>query len=193
MRGGTIVGIVAIAVLIGATPVVAQTDDTVSATEIVLEPLDGARVVIGGREYTGTLTLTAHDGGISIVEQVDVDSYLLGIREVPFSWEPATLAAQAVAARTYLAWTLDRGRSSNGRRYDYDICATTACQVYAGVGGLEAWRVLRAEAPELAVVVSSGFPEEEALARFGDAVHFLQKPYPPERLLERLRRALEEV
>jgi two-component system cell cycle sensor histidine kinase/response regulator CckA len=60
-----------------------------------------------------------------------------------------------------------------------------------GVDGLEVWRVLRAEAPELPVVVSSGFPEEEALERLGGRFHFLQKPYPPGRLLERLRRALE--
>ena len=65
-----------------------------------------------------------------------MDDYLLGIREVPFVWPEEALAAQVVAARTYLVWTLQRGRSENGRRHGYDICATTACQVYAGVGGL---------------------------------------------------------
>jgi stage II sporulation protein D len=38
-----------------------------------------------------------------------------------------------VAARTYLAWTLAGGRTETGRRIGYDICATAACQVYAGV------------------------------------------------------------
>jgi stage II sporulation protein D len=70
------------------------------------------------------------------VEETTIDRYLLGIAEVPFSWPIESLRAQAIAARTYLAWTLDRGRSSNGRRYDYDICATDQCQVYRGLDGI---------------------------------------------------------
>ncbi len=122
-----------------AGPAGAQTDlldERVSAAGIVLEPLAGARVAIGNRVYAGTMTITAHQGGLALVEEIAIDDYLLGIREVPFSWPEEALAAQVVAARTYLAWTLDRGRSASGRTFDYDICATTACQVYAGVGGL---------------------------------------------------------
>jgi stage II sporulation protein D len=129
----------ALTLLLGPAAAHAQTDgldERVSASRIVLEPLDGARVAVGNRVYTGTMTVTAHGGGLALVEEATIDDYLLGIREVPFSWSEEALAAQVVAARTYLAWTLDRGRSPNGRTFDYDICATTACQVYAGVGGL---------------------------------------------------------
>jgi stage II sporulation protein D len=74
------------------------------------------------------------------VEETTIDRYLLGITEVPSSWPDESLAAQAVAARTYLAWTLFRGRSINGNRYDYDICASQFCQVYRGPGGAaESW------------------------------------------------------
>lgn len=92
---------------------------------------------VGERTHAGSMTVMAHAGGMALVEETTVDNYLLGIREVPFSWPAEALAAQVVAARTYLAWTLRRGRTSNGRTFDYDICATTACQVYAGVGGLD--------------------------------------------------------
>lgn len=121
-----------------ALPASAQTvsDDRVSARTVVFQPLDGTTLTVDGHVYDGPLTVSVGDSGLALVEETDVDSYLLGIREVPFSWEPETLAAQAVAARTYLAWTLHRGRSSNGRRFDYDICASTACQVYVGLDGL---------------------------------------------------------
>lgn len=128
-----------LAVFVMAAPASAQTDptdDRISAERVVFEPIDGARITSGDRVHAGTMTIAAHSGGLALVEETTVDDYLLGIREVPFSWHQEALAAQVVAARTYLAWTLDRGRSPNGRAFDYDICATTACQVYAGVGGL---------------------------------------------------------
>ncbi|HVR32586.1 MAG TPA: SpoIID/LytB domain-containing protein [Acidimicrobiia bacterium] len=128
-----------LAVWLVAIPGAAQTegfDDRVSAARITFEPVGDARIGIADRVYAGTMTVAAHSGGLALVEETSIDDYLLGIREVPFSWPHEALAAQVVAARTYLAWTLDRGRSPNGRTFDYDICATTACQVYSGVGGL---------------------------------------------------------
>jgi SpoIID/LytB domain protein len=60
-----------------------------------------------------------------------MDSYVQGVvpYEMPTSWKHHALASQAVAARTYAAWQ----RAQNPRRY-YQICDTTACQVYGGVG-----------------------------------------------------------
>ncbi|MEX0896316.1 MAG: SpoIID/LytB domain-containing protein [Patescibacteria group bacterium] len=50
------------------------------------------------------------------------DHYLHGIYEVPESWPPELLKAQAIAARTYAI-----RRTSNGQN---SICATEACQVF---------------------------------------------------------------
>lgn len=127
---------------VGAEPVSEEELD-VLAREVVLVPVDGTRVALGDRVYGGTLTITAQAGRLGVVEEATLDQYLMGIREVPFSWEMEALRAQAVAARTYLAYTLQAGRSSDGRRYGYDICATSACQVYAGVQdttAVERWR-----------------------------------------------------
>ncbi|MGH8870840.1 MAG: SpoIID/LytB domain-containing protein [Acidimicrobiia bacterium] len=88
---------------------------------------------LNGRRYRGPIRITAESDGVAVVEVSALDTYLEGIREVPFSWHEESLAAQAVAARTYLAWTLSGGRTETGRRIGYDICATAACQVYAGV------------------------------------------------------------
>jgi stage II sporulation protein D len=107
-------------------------------------------LVLNGRRYRGPFLVTAESDGLAVVERTGLESYIEGIREVPFSWDPDTLAAQAVAARTYLAWTLSAGRSETGRRIGYDICATAACQVYAGVEAVlgpegERWRAAVAE------------------------------------------------
>ncbi len=59
-----------------------------------------------------------------VVERVQPEDYLLGIQEVPFSWHEEALKTQVVAARTYLAWTLARGRAGSGATYGFDICAT---------------------------------------------------------------------
>ena len=88
---------------------------------------------MNGRRYRGPFRITAESDGVAVVELTELDTYLEGIREVPFNWDAEALAAQVVAARTYLAWTLIEGRSETGRRIGYDICATAACQVYAGV------------------------------------------------------------
>ncbi len=94
---------------------------------------DNAYLEMGDRRYRGPFRVTAESDGVAVVEVASLDAYLEGIREVPFSWHEDALAAQVVAARTYLAWTLLGGRSETGSRIGYDICATAACQVYAGV------------------------------------------------------------
>lgn len=58
---------------------------------------------------------------------LSIEDYTRGVvaREMPSSWHPEALKSQAVAARTYGV------RSITSSRY-YDICDTTACQVYGG-------------------------------------------------------------
>jgi SpoIID/LytB domain protein len=70
----------------------------------------------------------AHFDTINILS---LETYLRGVvpRESPSSWRPAALQAQAVAARTYAAYYRMRSRSRG-----YDLCDTTACQVYGGSG-----------------------------------------------------------
>jgi SpoIID/LytB domain protein len=66
----------------------------------------------------------------SLVARVSLETYLRGVvpLESPTSWPLASLQAQAVAARSYTAYKLDHVRAEAA----YDICDTTACQVYGG-------------------------------------------------------------
>ena len=83
-------------------------------------------------QETGTaevLLLTA-DG----VQCVEEDAYLAAVvlSEMPASFEPEALAAQAVAARTFLARQRMAGKHQNA-----DICADSACcQAWTGETGL---------------------------------------------------------
>jgi stage II sporulation protein D len=97
---------------------------------------EGALLRIGDDVFEGPLVILPRGDGVTAIEALPPEEYLLGIREVPFAWPDEALKTQAVAARTYLAFTLAGGRTATGREHGYDICATTACQVYAGVAGL---------------------------------------------------------
>jgi len=80
----------------------------------------------GNRVYRGKLRLTNTD----TVNVVLLDKYLRGVipSEMPASWHPEALKAQAVAARTYAV----SERAAHAGTY-YDLCDTAACQVYRGV------------------------------------------------------------
>jgi len=83
--------------------------------------------------YRGALRSVPPYAGASVRDTVNVlamDDYVRGVvaREMPASWAPAALSAQTVAARTYASYL----QRANADRY-YQICDTTACQVYGGV------------------------------------------------------------
>ena len=81
-------------------------------------------------EFRGVLAVTRAAGGsVVAVDRLPMESYLAGVvpRESPASWPAPALRAQAVAARTYAYAAVKRPRSSL-----YDLCDSTACQVYGG-------------------------------------------------------------
>lgn len=84
------------------------------------------RVAGTTRNYRGAVRLSSND----TVNVLGMDDYVKGVvpREMPASWMPAAVQAQAVAARTYAAFD----RADHLSRY-YQTCDTTSCQVYGGV------------------------------------------------------------
>jgi SpoIID/LytB domain protein len=88
----------------------------------------------GARSYRGSLRSASPVRGGKARDTVNVlsmDDYVRGVipREMPASWQPEAVKAQAVAARTYATWSRDQFPS----RY-YQICDTSYCQVYGGAG-----------------------------------------------------------
>jgi SpoIID/LytB domain protein len=88
----------------------------------------------GVRSYRGSLRSASPIKGGKARDTVNVlsmDDYVRGVipREMPASWRPEAVKAQAVAARTYATWSRDQFPT----RY-YQICDTSYCQVYGGAG-----------------------------------------------------------
>ena len=91
------------------------------------------RLVLPGgstRGYRGSLSLIKRDSSGRTVNTVAMENYVRAVvpSEMPTSWHPDAVRAQAVAARTYGAFLRERSSSSG-----YDICDTTSCQVYRGM------------------------------------------------------------
>ncbi len=84
----------------------------------------------GGRLFRGTLEVTTDDDGdMIVVNQVETGRYLASVTgaESPSSWHGEALAAQAIAARTYLVTHLHR-------HGNYDLEGDVRDQEYAGLG-----------------------------------------------------------
>jgi SpoIID/LytB domain protein len=83
------------------------------------------------RSYRGTVALIERRSGGRTVNSVLLEDYVRGVvpSELPTSWAAHAVRAQAVAARSYAVRLRDVGGYSG-----FDICDTTACQVYGGLG-----------------------------------------------------------
>ena len=87
-------------------------------------------LALNGRGYRGSLrVLKLSATKVRIVNVVDLDLYLRGVvpSEMPKSWAPEALKAQAVAARSY---ALSHLHPSNG---GFDLYSGTRDQVYLGI------------------------------------------------------------
>ena len=87
-------------------------------------------LALNGRGYRGSLrVLKLSATKVRIVNVVDLDLYLRGVvpSEMPKSWAPEALKAQAVAARSY---ALSHLHPSNG---GFDLYSDTRDQVYLGI------------------------------------------------------------
>jgi stage II sporulation protein D len=89
-------------------------------------------LVAGGarREFRGSVSLVKRGRGGRVVNRLLMEDYVKGVvpAEMPTSWLSAAVRAQAVAARSYAARLQASAPSSRG----YDLCDTSACQVYRG-------------------------------------------------------------
>lgn len=96
---------------------------------LTIRPSGAGELALDGRRYRGALKLRHKGGGLTAVNVVPVDGYLLSVvpEEMPVDWPAEAIKAQSVAARSFAL--ASRGRhASEG----YDLCTTTHCQLYTG-------------------------------------------------------------
>jgi SpoIID/LytB domain protein len=98
-----------------------------------LEAGDDATLVVPGLgRFSDTIEVVpGPDGRLQVVNELSLDAYVEGLAEMPAGWHGEALKAQAVAARSYAWFTYARGYYLE-QGLDFDICGTTACQVFKG-------------------------------------------------------------
>src|SRR3989442_13174954 len=114
----------------GSSPLKAALFSAQQITSLHFATTDGL-LTYDGKAFRGTFALTRDDeGDMIVVNEVDTAAYLASVvgSEEPSTWMPEALAAQAIAARTYLATHLRRHAS-------YDLEGDTRDQEYDGLGG----------------------------------------------------------
>lgn len=94
---------------------------------------DQPSLEVNNRRYRGMFEVfrTPGKNGITVVNVVPVEGYVYGIikREISPEWPMEAIKAQAVAARTYALFNLGKHKDEG-----FDLCATSDCQVYGGIG-----------------------------------------------------------
>ncbi|HEV8455854.1 MAG TPA: SpoIID/LytB domain-containing protein [Gemmatimonadales bacterium] len=101
---------------------------------VTLTPVESNPLVrVNGRSYRGSVVILRGGTGITVVNRVGLESYLLGVVSAEMGRrgpaEQAALRAQAVVSRTYALRNLGRWKAQG-----FDLAATVAAQVYSGQG-----------------------------------------------------------
>lgn len=133
------------AVTTGTTRILFQFDANKAGLEGAFGVLPGlendgrAITAFKGQKFYGGFTFERINGGDStVVNVVSLDDYVRGVipYEMSPSWPIEALKAQAVAAKNYALGK--KAGSRHNSTYHFDICTTTHCQVYRGVGSANA-------------------------------------------------------
>lgn len=102
---------------------------TLETDSIVLRPDSEGFVSTKGKWYRGILMIKNIEGKLTVINDIDLESYLKGVVPVEMSpsWEYEALKAQAIAARSFALANLGK-QSRNG----YDLKDNTEDQAYGG-------------------------------------------------------------
>ncbi len=105
------------------------------------------------------------------------------------------VAGQSLKLDGFTVLEADSGRQALDvfARRGAEIDAVLLDMMMPILDGVETFRALRRQRPDLRVLFSSGYSEEEAGGRLAgeERVGFIQKPYLPEDLARKVRQVLE--
>ena len=98
-----------------------------------IEVLGSSSFSVNRRTYRGAFIVYREKNGLSLINNVELEHYLLSVvpSEVYKSWNSETLKAQAIAARTYALYEIQKSRRNKNRKFD--VFNDTRSQVYKGV------------------------------------------------------------
>lgn len=107
---------------------------TFPAGELFIQPQPVGSVSVNGLSYRGRYRFVPTSGGrFDVINDLDVDSYLMGVvaKEVIPTWDIQAYKAQAIAARTYALYEVKT--STTGQHFD--LFDDERSQVYGGMAG----------------------------------------------------------
>jgi stage II sporulation protein D len=94
----------------------------------------GVPLRINGRSYRGVIELLRDGAGITVVNRLGMEAYLLGVVSAEMGRrspnEQAALESQAVVSRTFALHKISRRRTQG-----FDVSAGVSDQVYSGIAG----------------------------------------------------------
>lgn len=126
---------------------------------LIIRPSDkpDEGLALDGRRYRGALELRHRGAGLTAVNIVPVDDYLLSVvpEEMPTNWPAEALKAQSIAARSFALKS--RGRHA---AEGYDLCTTTHCQLYKGIASEKTASTAAVRATRGEVLTYGGQPIE---------------------------------
>lgn len=96
---------------------------------IRIKPSSDGFVCVKGKWYRGNLLITNRNKALTVVNDIKLEDYLLGVvpSEMPSSWHKEALKAQAIAARSYAVANLGKNGSKG-----FDLKDNTEDQAYGG-------------------------------------------------------------
>ncbi len=104
-------------------------------------PADGAGLLftargsirVAGRDLSGEVEVRRAPGGLSVIDVLPLEEYVAAVvgGEMPPSFPPEALKAQAVAARTF---AVGKKLEARDQALDFDLGSTVLDQVYPGAG-----------------------------------------------------------
>jgi stage II sporulation protein D len=96
-----------------------------------IEPSNGV-IFANSKPYRGYLLLKKSGSKMNVINVLYIEDYIKGVlpKEVGADWHIEVLKAQAVISRTYATSSLNTHCQQG-----FDLCSTTHCQVYGGLGG----------------------------------------------------------
>ncbi len=103
------------------------------ADQIAIDPPRGSTVIVKlgevQKKFSGKLLIRVHKKELEILEELRLEDYVRGVleAEMPPSFPPEAIKAQAILIRTYALANLKRHQFEG-----YDLCDLTHCQVYGG-------------------------------------------------------------
>ena len=102
---------------------------------LICQTNGAATIAVNNAAYQGSIELVRHSGQWLAVNQLPIETYVASVvgAEMPSSWNPEALKAQAVAARSYALVHVMRPASGL-----YHLGDSTRWQVYDGVGSTSA-------------------------------------------------------